>query len=496
MKNSIRVRFAPSPTGYMHVGNFRTALYTYLFAKKNGGDFLLRIEDTDQKRFIADALEELLKIISWAGLEYSEGVYLEDGKFIQKGEYGPYIQSERLGLYQEYAQKLIENGTAYYCFCTTEELDAMREKQTAAKLAPMYDRTCLKLTPEEIQKKISAGEKYVIRQKIQTTGVTKYADLIRGEIEFKNELLDDQILMKSDGYPTYNFANVIDDHLMQISHVMRGEEYVSSTPKYIQLYQNFGWDVPGFAHLPLLLNPDKTKLSKRQGDVAVEDYIKNGYLKEAIINFVVLLGWNLGDGSTQEIFSLQELEQVFDIKRVHKAGAIFDLKKLDWINAQYIKKLSIDELCEKSWEFFQAKDFYAAAPSGMKTAEYLKKVLTVEQERLVKLSDVGENNKFFFANMEYDRELLRWKKNADAETVLALESAKNVLLEITEENWTKEILEEKLLAVAGDKRGDLLWPLRSALTGAQKSPSPFECAWVLGKKESLSRIEKALAKLQ
>lgn len=492
MKNNIRVRFAPSPTGYMHVGNFRTALYTYLFAKKNAGEFLLRIEDTDQKRFVQDALDKLLKIIDWAGLKYSEGVYLEDGKIIQKGEYGPYIQSERLGLYKEYAQKLIDNGTAYYCFCSSEKLEEMRELQTANKQAPMYDRTCLKLTPEEIQKKISAGEAYVIRQKINTKGVTKYADLIRGEIEFKNELLDDQILMKSDGYPTYNFANVVDDHLMKISHVMRGEEYVSSTPKYIQLYQNFGWDVPGFAHLPLLLNPDKTKLSKRQGDVAVEDYIVKGYLKEAIINFVVLLGWNLGDGSTQEIFSLKELEEMFDIKRVHKAGAIFDLKKLDWINAQYIKKLSVEELYEKSLEFFSAKDFFVAASAEMKTEEYLKKVLAVEQERLVKLSDVGESNKFFFANIVCDAEMLRWKTNTNEDTKEALEKAKNVLAEITEENWTKSTLEEKLLAAAGDKRGDLLYPLRAVLTGAQKSPSPFECAWVLGKKESLARIEQAV----
>lgn len=496
MKTNIRVRFAPSPTGYMHVGNFRTALYTYLFAKKNAGEFLLRIEDTDQKRFIVDALEKLLKIIDWAGLKYSEGVYLENGKIIQKGASGPYVQSERLDLYKAYAQKLIDNGTAYYCFCSSENLEEMRQLQTAAKRAPMYDRTCLKLTSEEIQKKISAGEAYVIRQKINTAGVTRYTDLIRGEIEFKNELLDDQILMKSDGYPTYNFANVVDDHLMKISHVMRGEEYVSSTPKYIQLYQNFGWDVPEFAHLPLLLNPDKTKLSKRQGDVAVEDYIVKGYLKEAIINFVVLLGWNLGDGSTQEIFSLQELENVFDIKRVHKAGAIFDLKKLDWINAQYIKKLSIEELYEKALEFFTQKDFYLHAPAEMKTEEYLKKVLIVEQERLMKLSEVGENDRFFFEGIDYDKSLLRWKENPDDVTRASLEKAENVLAEITEENWTKSSLEEKLLEAAGDKRGDLLYPLRAALTGAQKSPSPFECAWVLGRKESSARIEVALEKLK
>ncbi len=500
MKNKIRVRFAPSPTGYMHVGNFRTALYTYLFAKNQGGEFLLRIEDTDQKRYVQDALEKLLKIINWAGFNYSEGVYLEDEKVIQKGDFGPYIQSERLDIYKQYAQQLIDNGTAYYCFCSTEKLDDMRQQQTAAKHAPMYDRTCLKLTKEEVQQKIEAGESYVIRQKINTAGVTRYNDLVRGEIEFKNDLLDDQILMKSDGYPTYNFANVVDDHLMEISHVLRGEEYVSSTPKYIQLYQNFGWDVPEFAHLPLLLNPDKTKLSKRQGDVAVEDYIKNGYLKEAIINFVVLLGWNLGEGSTQEIFSMEELEKAFDIKRVHKAGAVFDLKKLDWLNAQYIKKLSVDELCQKSLEFLAQKDFYKSwsvergAWSAMDKENYVKKVLTVEQERLNKLSEVGENNQFFFSDIDYDKNMLRWKDMADEALKESLEKSKSVLEGVDENDWDIKNIEEKLFAAAGDKKGDLLWPLRVALSGAQKSPSPMELAWVLGKTESLKRLNKALSK--
>lgn len=490
----IRVRFAPSPTGYMHVGNFRTALYTYLFARKNQGDFILRIEDTDQKRFVQDALEKLLKIIDWAGFKYSEGVYLEDGKIIQKGDCGPYIQSERLDIYRKYVQQLIENGTAYYCFCSEEKLEEMRTEQTARKQAPMYDRTCLKLSKEEIQQKISNGEKYVIRQKINTDGITKYKDLIRGEIEFKNELLDDQILMKSDGYPTYNFANVVDDHLMGISHIFRGEEYVSSTPKYIQLYQNFDWAVPEFVHLPLLLNLDKTKLSKRQGDVAVEDYIKKGYLKEAIINFVALLGWNPGAGETQEIFSLDELVEKFELEKVHKAGAVFDLKKLDWINAEYIKKLSIDELYEKALPFFQQKEFFIQAGVEKKSPEFLKRVLTVELDRLPKLSDVGENNQFFFAtDLNYDKALLRWKEMNDEDLKKTLEKSKDILEDILDENWSKENLEKTLMDAAGEKRGELLWPLRAALTGAQKSPSPFEVAWVLGKVESLERIEKAIS---
>ncbi len=490
--NKIRVRFAPSPTGYMHVGNFRTALYSYLFAKKNNGDFILRIEDTDQKRYVQDALEKLINILNWAGFDYSEGVYIENGKVVQRGKYGPYIQSERLDIYKKYAEELVKSGHAYYCFCTPERLENMRKGQLANKQAPMYDRTCLKLPKEEIEQKIKNGEPYVIRQKIITEGFTEFDDLIRGKVKIKNELLDDQILLKSDGYPTYNFANVVDDHLMEITHVMRGEEYISSTPKYIQLYQNFGWNEPKISHLPLILNPDKSKLSKRQGDVAVEDYIQKGYLKEAIINFVALLGWNPGEGSTQEIFTINELMEKFDFDHVHKAGAIFDIKKLEWLNSQYIKSLSINELYKKSLEFFQQKDFYKNASTEKKSEEYLKKVLTIEQERLNKLSEVGENNKFFFQDIEYDKELLRWKDMDDIALKDSLRKSKEILEKIKENEWTKEILEKELLEAAGEKRGDLLWPLRFALTGEQKSPSPFEVAWILGKHSCLERIEYAL----
>lgn len=495
--DKVRVRFAPSPTGYMHVGNFRTALYGYLFAKKNSGDFILRIEDTDQKRYVQDALEKLISIINWAGFEYSEGVFIEDGKVVQKGDFGPYIQSERLGLYKEYAEQLIANGTAYRCFCTSERLEEMRNEQQAEKKAPMYDRHCLKLSKEDADKKIADGEKYVIRQKINTEGFTEYVDEIRGKVSIKNELLDDQILMKSDGYPTYNFANVVDDHLMGISHVIRGEEYVSSTPKYVQLYQNFGWDVPQFAHLPLLLNPDKSKLSKRQGDVAVEDFIKNGYLKEAIINFVALLGWNPGEGETQEIFSLDDLIQRFDFSHVHKGGAVFDTKKLDWINNQYIKRLSVEELYGKSFHFFEQKEFFASSASERKTEEYLKKVLKVEQERLTNLSAVGESDKYFFGDeLKYSKDELRWKKNTDEETKINLEKSLEVLEKISDENWKKETIEKELLEAAGDKRGDLLFPLRWVLTGQKFSPTPFEVAWVLGKDEAIKRIKKGLESLK
>jgi len=331
--------------------------------------------------------------------------------------------------------------------------------------------------------------------KVPKDEIIEFEDVVRGKIQINTGTVDDQILLKSDGYPTYHLANVVDDHLMEITHVIRGEEWLPSTPKHILLYRAFGWDIPQFAHLPLLLSVDKKKLSKRMGDVAVEDYIQKGYLKEAIINFVALLGWNPGEGETQEIFSMDELIEKFDLKKVHKAGAVFDLKKLDWLNGQYIKKLSIDELYELSLNFWKQKDFYNYAPEEKKSEEYLKKVLTVEQERLENLSAVGESNKFFFQDIEYDKELLKWKNMSDEELKSSLEKSKSVLENISDLDWDKKNIEKLLLETAGDKKGELLWPLRSALTGEQKSPSPFEVAWVLGKQESLKRIEKAIEKI-
>jgi len=490
----IRVRFAPSPTGYMHVGNFRTALYGYLFAKKNGGDFILRIEDTDQKRRVEDALVKLINIINWAGFDYNEGIYIENDKLVEKGDFGPYTQSKRLKIYKKYAEQLIKEKKAYYCFCAPETLEKMRQNQLAMKKAPMYDRRCLELSSKEIENKLEAGEKYVIRQKINMEGFTDFNDLIYGKVKIKNDLLDDQIILKSDGYPTYNFANVIDDHLMKISHIFRGEEYISSTPKYIQLYENFSWEIPEFVHLPLLLNTDRTKLSKRQGDVAVEDYIARGYLKEAIINFVTMLGWNPGEGSTQEIFTLKELIKKFDLSHVHKGGAIFDIKKLDWINSQWIKKLSANNLYDLAVKFLEPKEFYRNAPEDRKTPAFIKKVLAIEQERLAKLSEIGESNKFFFQDIDYDKGLLRWKDMSVEELKESLKKSQRVLADISEENWTRENLEKELINAAGDKKGELLWPLRVALTGEKKSPTPFEVAWTLGKIESLKRIKNALEK--
>ena len=504
----IRVRIAPSPTGFVHIGNFRTILYNFLFAKKNKADFVLRIEDTDRKRFVEGALENLLATLEWAEITYDEGpkeklkVKSEKLKVIESinykdiveiGDYGPYIQSERLETYKKYAQELVKKGYAYYCFCEPERLEEMRKDQQALKKPPIYDRYCLRnVSEEEINKNLKNNCRYTIRLKIPENETVEFEDIVRGKVSFNTNLIDDQVLLKSDGFPTYHLAVVVDDHEMGITHVIRGEEWLPSVPKHILLYKYFGWEIPKFAHLPLLLNTDRSKLSKRQGDVAVEDYIKKGYLKETIINFVALLGWNPGKGETQEIFTVDELIEKFDLANVHKGGAVFDIKKLDWMNSEWIKKLSTDELYQRSLEFWKEKAFYNSASVEKKSEDYLKKVLTIERDRLSKLSEVGECNKFFFGDIEYDKELLKWKEMSGDDIKKSLEKSLDVLTNISDNDWTLQNIEKTLLEIAGDKKGDLLWPLRVALTGEKKSPSPFEVAWVLGKEESLKRINEAI----
>ncbi len=332
---SIRVRFAPSPTGYLHVGGLRTALYNYLFARKQNGTFILRIEDTDRSRYVEGAVDNLIETLRWAGLDYDEGP-------AKRGVAGPYVQSERIAIYREHVEKLVAGGHAYYAFDTPEELEEMRKAQEGQRLTPKYDRRALKLSPDDVHRKLESGVPAVVRMKVPDSTVIAFHDLVRGPVEFSSEQMDDQVLLKSDGYPTYHLANVVDDHLMGISHVIRGEEWLSSTPKHVLLYRYFGWDMPQFAHLPLLLNPDKSKLSKRQGDVAVEDYRKKGYLPEALVNFVAFLGWNPGD--ERELFSKEELVQEFSLERVGKSGAVFNIEKLNWLNAQHLRQKTGDEI--------------------------------------------------------------------------------------------------------------------------------------------------------
>ncbi len=330
ISETVRVRFAPSPTGYLHIGGLRTALYNYLFAKNNNGKFILRIEDTDRNRYVEGAVENLISTLNWIGLKYDEG---PDAK----GEFGPYMQSQRLDIYKKYANDLLENGKAYCCFCTPERLQELREEQQRQKLPQAkYDKHCLNLTKDEIKEKLESGIPHVIRLNVPADQKVTFDDVIRERVEFDTSNIDDQVLIKSDGFPTYHLANVVDDHLMKITHVIRGEEWLSSTPKHILLYDFFEWEKPVFAHLPLLLNPDRSKLSKRQGDVAVEDYQSKGYLKETLINFVALLGWNAGDD--KEFYYLDELVEKFSLERVNKAGAVFDLQKLNWLNAEHLRK--------------------------------------------------------------------------------------------------------------------------------------------------------------
>jgi len=491
----VRTRFAPSPTGYLHVGGLRTALYCYLFAKHNKGKFLLRIEDTDQERYVEGALENLIKTLDWIGITYDEGPKI-DGS--ETGDFGPYVQSKRTDIYKKYANELIEKGHAYRCFCTKERLEEMRTKQAEKKEAPMYDRKCLDLPESEIQEKLKEGIPFVVRQKMPYE-LLKFKDLIRGNVQFDGKTIDDQVLVKSDGFPTYHLANVVDDHLMEITHVIRGEEWLPSTPKHIALYKAFGWTSPEFAHLPLLLNADRSKLSKRQGDVAVEDYIKKGYLREAIINFAAFLGWNPGKGEEKEIFSLKELEDVFSLENVHKAGAIFNLEKLDWFNWRWRKEL-LPENEEEKLEILYDTCKDCISDKYKQDKKFLYRIIkTVEEKILKDPKETEANIKFYFELPEYDISLLTHEKMK-----VDLSQAKISLQECLKDlekldKWEESSIQETLLNTVtrlGLKNGQILWPLRSALTGLQFSPGAFEVAYVLGKDETLKRISTALNKLK
>jgi glutamyl-tRNA synthetase len=475
MNNQIITRFAPSPTGLLHVGGLRTALYAYLFAKHNDGKFFLRIEDTDAARFVPGSEENIEDSLRQAGITWDNET--------------PIRQSERLALYNERAQELIANKHAYYCFCTSERLEALRTEQQTNKLPTRYDGHCRELNNDEVTQRLANGEAHVIRLAMPHDGTATFDDVIRGEVTFANNQIDDQVLIKSDSFPTYHLASVVDDHDMNISHVIRGEEWLSSTPKHLFLYQAFGWEPPTFAHLPLLLNADKSKLSKRQGDVSVKDYLDRGYLIEALLNFVLFLGWN--PGTDQELFSLADMIKQFDLAKVHKAGAVFDLEKLNWLNSQYIRKLSVDELVAK------CRPYYAAA--GITAPdEQLKKIIASEQERIKTLDEIVESTAFYFQLSEYDVTLLPWKKNSTEQTRAALVFAQTTLEQFADEPWTEAELEPRFLEAMerdGKAKGDILWPLRVALSGLRASPGPFAILAALGKAEALRRIALALEKL-
>ncbi|MBI3124393.1 MAG: glutamate--tRNA ligase [Ignavibacteriales bacterium] len=482
--NEVRVRFAPSPTGYLHVGGLRTALYNFLFARKNNGKFILRIEDTDRNRYVEGAVENLIASLKWCGLEYDEGPDKEGG-------FGPYMQSQRLDLYKKYADELIEKGHAYYCFCTPERLQVLKEEQAALKLhQAKYDKHCLSLSKSEVDNKLSSGIAHVVRLNVIPNQKIVFNDIIRNRVEFDSSNVDDQVLIKGDGYPTYHMANVVDDHLMQISHVIRGEEWLSSTPKHVLLYDFFGWEKPIFAHLPLLLNPDRSKLSKRQGDVAVEDYRAKGFLKEALVNFVALLGWNAGND--KEFYYMNELIESFSLERVNNSGAVFDLEKLNWINAEHLRKKSDLDLLEILKEEILNSQFSILNYSD----EHLLHVIAAMKERVSFVKEYLTKSPYFFtAPTEYEEasRLKNWKP----ETPEQLKALRNKFSEL--KNPSKEDYEAALKQTVADLNigvGKIIHPLRLAVSGQSTGPGMYDLLFILGKDEVIKRINAAISRIK
>ena len=479
----VRTRFAPSPTGRMHVGNLRTALYTYLIAKHEGGDFILRIEDTDQERYVEGAVDIIYRTMEKTGLIHDEGPDKDGG-------YGPYVQSERQrsGIYMEYAKKLVEKGEAYYCFCTQERLDSLKKNVNGEEIMA-YDKHCLGLSKEEVEANLKAGMPFVIRRNNPKEGTTTFHDDIYGDISVDNSELDDMVLIKSDGYPTYNFANVVDDHLMGITHVVRGNEYLSSSPKYNRLYEAFGWEVPVYVHCPTITNEEHKKLSKRSGHSSFEDLLEQGFLTEAIVNFVALLGWS--PAGNQEFFTLEELVKEFDYHNMSKSPAVFDMTKLRWMNGEYLKKMDFEP-------------FYAQAEPYLKAVITkpldLKKIAAMVKTRIEVFPDIAAQVDFFETLPEYDPEMYVHKKMKTTKET-SLETLKEVLpLLEAQEDYSNDALYETLAAYVaekGVKTGFVMWPIRTAVSGKQMTPAgATEIMEVLGKEESLERIRKGIALLE
>ena len=486
--SKVRTRFAPSPTGRMHVGNLRTALYAYLIAKHEGGDFILRIEDTDQERFVEEALDIIYRTLDKTGLKHDEGPDKDGGV-------GPYVQSERQaqGIYLKYAKQLIKEGKAYYCFCDKERLESLRQTITTesgeTKEIVVYDKHCLHLSKEEVEAKLAAGVPYVIRQNSPTEGTTTFHDELYGDVTVSNDELDDMILIKSDGFPTYNFANVVDDHLMGITHVVRGNEYISSSPKYTLLYQAFGWEEPKYIHCPLITDENHQKLSKRSGHSSFEDLLEQGFVAEAVVNYVALLGWS--PDSNQEIFSLEELVKEFDYHRINKSPSVFDINKLKWMNGEYLKAMDADRFKELVTPYIReviTKDLD------------LDKICPLVQTRMEILPDVKELVDFFEELPDYDVQMYCHKKMKTN-----LQNSLEILKEEYEilkdfDDWTLDALHDRLMAYIsekGIKNGTGLWPVRTAVSGKQSTPGgAFEIMEIIGKEESLKRMETGIRKLE
>lgn len=481
---SVRVRFAPSPTGYLHIGSLRTALYNYLFAKHHGGVCILRIEDTDRTRFVEGAIEEQIESLRWAGVVFDEGPHVG-------GNHGPYIQSERFPLYREYGMKLVASGHAYYAFDTAEELDAMRQRQQNAGIAPKYDRATMRnqytVGESETQRLLAEQAPHVIRLKVPLTAEIRFHDEVRGDVVMHGREIDDQILLKSDGFPTYHLANVVDDHLMEITHVIRAEEWLPSTPKHVLLYEAFGWQAPVFAHLPLLLNPDRSKMSKRHGDVMVHDFRGKGYFPDALVNFVAFCGWN--PGTEQEMFTLEELCSAFTLERVAKAGAVFDYKKLDWMNGEYLRKKDVAELTTTLLPALLERGYPYVEP------DYVSNVITLLRERVAFLHDIAEFGDYLFGDVLQNVEgSALTDLRADEAFVMALRTWRNT---VTDEDLTDHDrfkgLAEGAAAAGGLKLGKFMKPLRLVITHRDVGADLFPTLQLIGRQRCIERIDSFLS---
>mgnify|MGYP001573670418 FL=1 len=483
----VRVRIAPSPTGYMHIGLARTALFNYLFAKRHGGVFVLRIEDTDVERSTKEFDADILDALSWLGMVWDEGP-MKDGSL--KGEYGPYRQSERTDMYEKYIRQLLDESKAYRCFCTKEELEAQRAYFSSQGLPPKYAGTCASLSTDETAERVAKGVPSVIRFRTPAKTV-KFHDLIRGDVSFDTGLFGDMVIAKDERTPLYNFAVVVDDALMHISHIIRGEDHLSNTPKQILMYETLGFSVPVYAHIPLILGVDRSKLSKRHGAQAVTEYRREGYLPEAIVNFMALLGWN--PGTEQELFSLDELCHIFDIERVSPSGAAFSVQKLEWFNAQYLKRLSVTELAQRCEPYLIVAGLVPAHGADM---AFLENVIALERERIKKMSDIVELADFFFRSPSYKPELLIWKKSTKKEVAEVLALVADALAAIPTDAFTAAHATDACAPLAERfGNGTVYWPLRVALSGKEFSPGPLEIAQVLGKEKTLARVAEARAQL-
>ena len=492
---SVRVRFAPSPTGFVHIGSLRTALYNFLYARKMQGNYVLRVEDTDRTRLVEGAVEGMLSAMNWAGVNHDEGVMLsDDNKVVQNGDCGPYIQSERLDIYKEHIKTLIDKGDAYYCFCSRSRLDRIREQQKNEGLDPKYDGHCRELSQEEIQDKLDKGEDYVIRMKLPENKSITFNDIVRGKVSIHTSDMDDQVLIKADGFPTYHFAVVVDDHMMDITHVIRGEEWLTSTPKHVLLYQMFGWNAPTFVHLPNILNADRKKLSKRQGDVAVEDFRNKGYLPEALVNYIALVGWSPEDN--KEIFSMPELIEAFSLERVSKSGGVFDTAKLNWVNSHYIKEADTQRLVDLASKFV-IKEKLMSEQEVKANNEWLLLAMDTVKDRLDYLAQFPEEIKSFLnsAMPELEDEAKEFMKLEHmmelADELEAKITAADTITPDFVSAMFKEIQKEK-----GIKGKNLFMGTRVIITGQNHGPDIPMVLSLLGKEKALSRIEQAKAHIR